>query len=94
MEKIALFVNRDRDTDLSATKEVISLLKKYNKTVILDVSLKDEFDLPDLYYAKGDGIFEICDAVFALGGDGTILKIVNQAAEFDVPVAGINLGHL
>ncbi|MBQ7097318.1 MAG: NAD(+)/NADH kinase [Clostridia bacterium] len=94
MENIALFVNRDRDADLSATKEVISLLKKYNKTVILDVSLKDELDLPDLYYAKGDGIFEICDAVFALGGDGTILKIVNQAAEFDVPVAGINLGHL
>ncbi len=94
MENIALFVNRERDIDLSATKEIISLLKKYNKTVILDVSLKDELDLPDLYYAKGDGIFEICDAVFALGGDGTILKIVNQAAEFDVPVAGINLGHL
>ena len=29
LKNIALFVNRDRDTDLSATKEVIALLKKY-----------------------------------------------------------------
>lgn len=94
MQNIALFVNRDRDTSLSATKEVISLLKKYNKTIYLDVSLKNEIDIPDLLYAQGDGIFECCDAVLALGGDGTILKIVNQAADFGVPVAGINLGHL
>ncbi len=94
MQNIALFVNRDRDIDLSATKEVISLLKKYNKTVYLDISLKDEIDVPDILYTQGDGIFERCDAVFALGGDGTILKIVNQAADYNVPVAGINLGHL
>lgn len=94
MQNIALFVNRERDIDLSATKEVISLLKKYNKNVYLDVSLKDFIDIPEITYAQGDGIFECCDAVFALGGDGTILKIVNQAAEYDVPVAGINLGHL
>lgn len=94
MQNIALFVNRNRDADLSATKEVISLLKKYNKTVYLDVSMKDEIDIPDLMYAQGNGIFECCDAVIALGGDGTILKIVNQAADFDVPIVGINLGHL
>jgi len=94
MQNIALFVNRDRDTDLSATREVVSLLKKYNKTVVLDVALKDELDIPDLFYAKDSGIFEISDMVIALGGDGTILKIVNQAAEFEVPVVGINLGHL
>lgn len=94
MQNIALFVNRDRDTDLSATAEVVALLKKYNKTVYLDVSLKDELDIPGIVYAQGNGIFEHCDAVFALGGDGTILKIVNQAAEYNVPVAGINLGHL
>lgn len=94
MQNIALFVNKDRDIDLSATKEVISLLKKYNKTIYLDIALKDELDIPDLLYTQGDGIFECCDAIFALGGDGTILKIVNRAAENNIPVAGINLGHL
>ncbi|MBE7023332.1 MAG: NAD(+)/NADH kinase [Ruminococcaceae bacterium] len=94
MQRIALFVNKSRDTDFSATKEIISLLKKYNKTVILDVSLKDELDFPGLFFANGDGIFEESDMVIALGGDGTILKTVNQAADYNVPVAGINLGHL
>lgn len=94
MQNIALFVNRERDIDLSATREVISLLKKYNKTIYLDMALKDEIDIPDILYAQGAGMFECCDAIFALGGDGTILKIVNQAAEYGIPVAGINLGHL
>ncbi len=94
MQNIALFVNRYRDANLSATREVISLLQKYNKTVFLDVSIKDEIAMPDLKFAQGDDIFKCCDAVIALGGDGTILKIVNQAADFDVPIMGINLGHL
>ena len=94
MRNIALYVNRYRDADLSATKEVISLLKKYNKTVFLDMSLKDEIDISHVKFAQSDEIFKCCDAVIALGGDGTILKIVNQAADFDVPIMGINLGHL
>lgn len=94
MQRISLFVNKSRDTELSATKEIISLLKKYNKTIILDISLKDELDITDLLFATGDGLFEESDLVIALGGDGTILKTVNQAANYNVPVAGINLGHL
>jgi NAD+ kinase len=94
MRNIALYVNRYRDADLSATKEVISLLKKYNKTVFLDMSLKDEIDISQVKFAQSDEIFKCCDAVIALGGDGTILKIVNRAADFDVPIMGINLGHL
>lgn len=94
MQNIALFVNRYRDADLSATKEVISLLQKYNKTVYLDGSLRDEVDVSDVKFVRSDEIFKCCDAVIALGGDGTILKIVNQAADFDVPIMGINLGHL
>ncbi len=94
MKNIALFVNRSRDIDLSATKEIIALLKKYNKTVIVDESLRNELNMGDVLYASDSGIFEISDAVIALGGDGTILKIVNPSAEYNVPIAGINLGHL
>lgn len=34
------------------------------------------------------------DYLFALGGDGTMLRAVREAAELDVPLMGINLGGL
>jgi len=94
MQNIAVFVNRNRDADFSGTREIVTLLKEYGRNVILDECLQNEIDIPGLCYVKADAIFEKSDMVIALGGDGTILKIVNQAAEYDVPVVGINLGHL
>ncbi len=94
MKNIALFVNRDRDQSLEVTKEVILLLKKYNKNIVLDESLKPYISADGVTFVCGDEMFQKCDMVIALGGDGTILKIVNQAAENNVPIAGINLGHL
>ncbi len=94
MQKIALFVNRDRDIDLSATKEVVSILKKFNKDIILDADLKSDLDIAAASYVNGDSLFKNSHMVIALGGDGTILKTVNHAAEYNVPVMGINLGHL
>ena len=34
------------------------------------------------------------DLIVALGGDGTMLKIAADAAEYSIPMLGINLGHL
>lgn len=35
-----------------------------------------------------------CDAVIAIGGDGTILRSASNAAVFDKPVLGLNMGRL
>jgi NAD+ kinase len=37
---------------------------------------------------------EHSELVLVLGGDGSILQAVRMFAEYDLPVAGINLGHL
>lgn len=37
---------------------------------------------------------DICDCIFALGGDGTLLSTVQIVAPSEIPVLGINLGGL
>ncbi|MDR1914258.1 MAG: NAD(+)/NADH kinase [Clostridiales bacterium] len=42
----------------------------------------------------GDNIFEDSDAIFVLGGDGTILRAAGRAAVRRKPLLGVNLGRL
>ncbi len=41
-----------------------------------------------------DELLQACDAVIALGGDGTIIHCAKRAAAFGKPVLGINCGRL
>ncbi|MDR2863533.1 MAG: NAD(+)/NADH kinase [Puniceicoccales bacterium] len=49
--------------------------------------------LPDSYPLRA-GALKGCDACAVLGGDGTLLGVVSQAVEWQVPVFGINRGKL
>ncbi|MBI1376194.1 MAG: NAD kinase [Frankiales bacterium] len=42
----------------------------------------------------GDTAAEGCEVVVVLGGDGTILRGAELARPFDVPLLGVNLGHV
>lgn len=52
--------------------------------------------LPDHPYAVGsrDDIGRRCDLAIVIGGDGTMLHAARSLADHEVPLVGINLGHL
>lgn len=93
MQYIGIFVNRERDKALTATKTTATALLNRGKTVLLDSRYKSELEL-DAEFVSHEEMFSKAELIIALGGDGTILHIMADAARHDVPVMGINLGHL
>jgi len=93
MKNIAIFPNEERDADLCATREVAALLCGYGKTVIFDVKYKGRIAEKAEFLSKDEALSK-ADMLVALGGDGTILKIAADAAEYNIPMLGVNLGHL
>ena len=43
---------------------------------------------------QADEVLPGVDAVVALGGDGTMMRLAKRAARFDKPLLGVNCGHL
>lgn len=93
MQYIGIFVNQDRDKTLSATKKTVSALLSYGKSVLVDQSLKGLLPLAAEFVSHRE-MLERAELIIALGGDGTLLKIIGDAAAYNIPVIGINLGHL
>ena len=91
MKKILIIPNMQRDKDGFGTRKVISLLKSKNYLPIMDNSLKkNNFD------AEYTDITKCPDIKMAIiiGGDGTILANSNRFINTDVPIIGINHGHV
>ncbi|MEG2669709.1 MAG: NAD(+)/NADH kinase [Oscillospiraceae bacterium] len=92
MNKIAIVPNTLRDVNLHETRQVIKLLKTNHK-VFLDEELKNT-KIENVVYLPKAEMLKNADFIVVLGGDGTILDIAVDAAMFDIPIIGINLGHL
>jgi len=69
------------------TKVVGKKLEEICKNSGVDVRSTDEFPCPDGFLAGSD----VC---FSVGGDGTLLHLLNDAVKHKVPVAGVGLGKL
>lgn len=94
MTKFGIYVNRERDPHLESAKSAAKALLSRGKTVYFDKCLEGELKDLGAEFVSHHDLLILSDLIVALGGDGTILKIINDAAEHQTPVVGINLGHL
>ena len=94
MKKIGIYVNLQRDPNLEATRLCAKELLSRGQEVLVDCEFENTLGVSGAIFMPFDEIMASSDLIVALGGDGTILKISGDAAKHNVPVMGINLGHL
>ncbi len=92
--RIGLITNSGVKAIQTTLTEVIEYLSSREQEIVLDKCcagmLKDHNF--SVYDAKDLG--QHCDLVIAIGGDGTMLMASHILCDYNVPLLGINLGHV
>ena len=91
--KIALLPNLTRACALEVTENVCAYLDSLNVSYYFDSVLEKE--LPKKYaFLPTETLLSSCDAVIAIGGDGSLIHAAKKAVLHNKPVLGVNAGNL
>lgn len=93
LKNIGIIPNLEKDIDLAVTSQIVQFIEQSGCVPLLPEQVSQKLNLPN-YSADVEDIFRLSNFIIVLGGDGTILSIGRNAAKFDVPLLGINLGTL
>ena len=87
MKKILIITNRFKDVEQKNTEKVCAFLNA--KGVKVQRILVDR-KVTNL----DESLLDETDCAIILGGDGTMMQFANQLSKHDIPMLGINLGHM
>lgn len=91
---IALFGNTYKRQTLSEVEHILKTLKERNVRVLLSQELRHEMNLVSDYEPFTAETEEPVDIAISVGGDGTFLTTAAAVVEKNIPILGINSGHL
>ncbi|MBQ7971200.1 MAG: NAD(+)/NADH kinase [Clostridia bacterium] len=92
MNKIGIVVHPEKDPGLKHLKYLVGLLREHCYEV--SVSCGNYFSNQVFEFCSMEECFADSMLVLTLGGDGTLLRAAAYANKYDVPLLGVNLGHL
>ena len=95
--KIALYIAFHNKSSIDCCKDIIGLISVKNKLVIdskIKNDLSDEDQKKFSFFDSKKPIENDFNFVFAIGGDGTILRSITYVKDSNIPVLGINTGRL
>lgn len=99
MNRVMVQPNPTKDAALRVSRRLISLLlaeefqvvalEEYREVLLFGLS---EGERGTLRFLREPDIYNACDFIMVVGGDGTILRIAGQASLYRKPVLGVNCG--
>ena len=96
---IGIIANITKENVFEVVSTFLTKLKKNNIDYLLTKSLfedknKLKIELFEDFITDDKEIYEKCDVIISIGGDGTMLATAFNAQLYDKPVLGVNLGKL
>jgi NAD+ kinase len=88
--KVGLSANAYKDSGLAVTREAAELFLAAGAELAAESAVAEGF--PGVPVFDRDNIAPAPDLLVTVGGDGTILGIIAEAARKGIPVLGVNLG--
>lgn len=93
VHNVGIVVNFSKDKELKVTEAIIHWIEARGGHVFLTEKASLMLNKPE-YNCVPDDMYRNSDFIIVLGGDGTILGAAREAAEFETPLLGVNMGHL
>ncbi|HHW02671.1 MAG TPA: NAD(+)/NADH kinase [Thermoanaerobacterales bacterium] len=93
MKTVGLFPNMLKKNSVRVTNAVINWFQERDCRVLIPDNVAESLDATATRI-ESDKIFDKIDVAVTLGGDGTLLNIARQLAPYEVPILGINMGHM
>lgn len=93
MHKVLILPNLDKPKVLELTAKLIAALTRRGFQALLAEQIPPEVDCPRINLARTE-FWKDFDLVIVLGGDGSMLEAAKLLYPHEIPLIGINLGHL
>ena len=93
MQKVFVFPNMDKPKVVESLVKILDFFAKNKIEVVLPDDIASTYKAVSFSEQRYRGFADV-DFGLALGGDGTILRLIRKTEDFNLPVCGINFGHL
>ena len=95
MKSFFIYPNMRKGDAVALVPQVCARLRRDGVRLILPMQMRAAApEVPGADYMETDEAIRVADAAVVLGGDGTMLRIARAAAQNNVPLLGVNVGHV
>ena len=93
LTRFGIFPNLDKENVRLALPEILRRCQSWGLEIYMPVEAAVEYGCPGFDVERPETM-EPLEGAFSLGGDGTLLQMARHVVQHDIPIFGVNLGHL